>query len=81
MDNIVMAIVLRQIHMLGVEYILDDQTINSSKCGVVSLVFTIRRSYKKWAVVSEQHYFGYCTPLLRTFPAIPTYRVSWQPSQ
>ena len=29
MDNIIMAIVLSQIHMHAVEYILDDQTINS----------------------------------------------------
>ena len=63
MDNIIMAIVLCQIHMQAVEYILDDQTINSSKCGVVSLVFTNCRSFKKGAVVSEQHYFGYCTLL------------------
>ena len=28
MDNIIMAIVLRQIHMQAVEYILDDQMIN-----------------------------------------------------
>ena len=59
MDNIIMAIVLRQIHMQAVEYILDDQMINSSKCGVVSSVFTNCRSFKKGAVVSEQHYFGY----------------------
>ena len=48
--------------MQAVEYILDDQMINFSKCGVVSLVFTNCRSFKKGAVVSEQHYFGYCTP-------------------
>ena len=62
MDSIIMAIVLCQILMQVVKYILDDQTINSSKCGVVSLVFTNCRSFKKGAVVSKQHYFGYCTP-------------------
>ena len=29
MDSIILAIVLCQIHMQEVEYILDDQTINS----------------------------------------------------
>ena len=33
MDNIIMAIVLCQIHMQVVEYILDDQTINSEQVG------------------------------------------------
>ena len=33
MDSIIMAIVLYQIHMQGVEYILDDQTINSELFG------------------------------------------------
>ena len=46
MNSIILAIVLHQIHMHVVEYILDDQTINSSKCGVVSLVFTNCRSFK-----------------------------------
>ena len=31
MDNIIMAIVLCQIHVQAVEYILDDQTINSEQ--------------------------------------------------
>ena len=31
MDNIIMAIVLRQIHMQAVEYILDDRTIDSEQ--------------------------------------------------
>ena len=31
MDNIIMAIVLRQIHMQAVECIFDDQTINSEQ--------------------------------------------------
>ena len=31
MDDIIMAIVLCQIHMQAVEYILDDQTINSEQ--------------------------------------------------
>ena len=36
MDNIIMAIVLCQIHMQAVEYILDDQTINSEQvCGSI----------------------------------------------
>ena len=61
MNSIILAIVLRQIHVQAVEYIFDDQTINSSECGVVLLVFTNCRSFKKGAVVSEQHYFGYCT--------------------
>ena len=62
MNSIILAIVLCQIHMQAVEYILDDQTINSSKCEVVSVTFTNCRSFKKGAVVSEQCYFGYCTP-------------------
>ena len=62
MNSVILAIVLRQIHMQAVEYIFDDQMINSSECGVVSLVFTNCHSFKKGAVVSEQHYFGYCTP-------------------
>ena len=34
MDSIIMAIVLCQIHVQAVEYILDDQTINSEQvCG------------------------------------------------
>ena len=36
MDNIIMAILLRQIYVQSVEYILDDQTINSEQvCGSV----------------------------------------------
>ena len=36
MDNIIMAIVLSQIHMHAVVYILDDQTINSEQvCGSI----------------------------------------------
>ena len=36
MDSIIMAIVLCQIHMQTVEYILDDQTINSEQvCGSI----------------------------------------------
>ena len=36
MDSIVMAIVLSQIHVQAVEYILDDQTINSEQvCGSI----------------------------------------------
>ena len=36
MDSIIMAIVLCQIHMQAVEYILDDQTINSEQvCGSI----------------------------------------------
>ena len=31
MDNIIMAIVLCQIHVQAVKYILDDQTINSEQ--------------------------------------------------
>ena len=31
MDSITMAIVLSQIHVQAVEYILDDQTINSEQ--------------------------------------------------
>ena len=31
MDSIIMAIVFRQIHVQAVEYILDDQTINSEQ--------------------------------------------------
>ena len=30
---------------------------------VVSLTFTNYLSFKKGAVVSEQHYFGYCTQI------------------
>ena len=61
MNSIILAIGLCQIHMQAIEYILDNQTIDSSTCGVVSLVFTNCRSFKKGAVVIEQHYFGYCT--------------------
>ena len=43
--------------MQAVEYILDDQ----SKYEVVSLIFTKCFSFKKGAVVSGQHYFGYCS--------------------
>ena len=36
MDSIIMAIVLYQIHVQAVEYILDDQTINSEQvCGSI----------------------------------------------
>ena len=36
MDSIIMAIVLCQIHVQAVEYILDDQTINSEEvCGSI----------------------------------------------
>ena len=36
MDGIIMAIVLCQIHVQAVEYILDDQTINSEEvCGSI----------------------------------------------
>ena len=59
MHSIILAIVLHQIHMHVVEYILDDQTINSSKCGVVSLIYTNCHSFKE-AVISG-HYYGYCT--------------------
>ena len=59
--SINMTIVLRQIHMQAVECILDDQTIYSSKSGIVSLTFTNCHSFKKGAVVSKQHYCGYCT--------------------
>ena len=31
MDNIIMAVILRQIHVQAVEYILDDQPINSEQ--------------------------------------------------
>ena len=35
-DSIIMAIVLCQIHVQAVEYILDDQTINSEQvCGSI----------------------------------------------
>ena len=61
MDSIIMAIVLCQIHMQAVESILDDQTINSEQvCGSM-LIFTNYHSFKIGAVVSGQHYFGYCT--------------------
>ena len=33
MDNIIMAIALCQIHVQAVEYILDDQTMNSEQVG------------------------------------------------
>ena len=62
MDSIIMAIVLCQIHVQAVEYIFNDQTINSEECEIVSLTFTNCHSFKKGAVVSEQRYFGYCTP-------------------
>ena len=42
----------------AVEYTLDDQTI---KREVVSLIFINCCSSKKGAVVSGQHYVGYCT--------------------
>ena len=61
MDSIIMAILLCQIYVQSVEYILDDQTIIPSKCVVVSFIFTNHRSFKKEAVVSGQHYYGYCT--------------------
>ena len=36
MNSIIMAIVLCQIHVQAVEYILDDQTINSEQvCGSI----------------------------------------------
>ena len=36
MDSIIMAIVLCQIHVQPIEYILDDQTINSEQvCGSI----------------------------------------------
>ena len=36
MDCIIMAIVLSQIHVQAVEYILDDQTMNSEQvCGSI----------------------------------------------
>ena len=36
MDNIIMAILLCQIYVQSVEYILDDQTINSKQvCGSI----------------------------------------------
>ena len=36
MDSIIMAILLCQIYVLSVEYILDDQTINSEQvCGSI----------------------------------------------
>ena len=47
--------------MQAVEYILDDQTINSEQVWVVSLIFTNCRSFKKEAVVNGQHYYDYCT--------------------
>ena len=58
MNSIIMAILLCQIYVQSVEYILDDQTINSEQ---VSFIFTNHRSFKKEAVVSGQHYYGYCT--------------------
>ena len=52
MDNITMqAIVLCQIHVQAVEYILDDQTINSEQ--VCGSILHNHRSFKKEAVVSE----------------------------
>ena len=57
-----MAIVLCQIYVQAVEYILDDQIIIPSKCGVVSLIITNCRSLKKGSVVNKQRYFGYWTP-------------------
>ena len=47
--------------MQVVEYTLDDQPIIFNKCEEVLLIFTNYRSFKKEAVVSGQHYFGYCT--------------------
>ena len=36
MDNIILAILIRQIYVQSVEYILDDQTINSEQvCGSI----------------------------------------------
>ena len=61
MNSVILAIGLRQIHMQAVEHILDDQTKNSEQLWVVSLIFTNCRSFKKEAVVSRQHYYGYCT--------------------
>ena len=66
MDSIILAIILCQIHVQAIENIilLDDQIINSEQVHVhvvVSLIFTNYRSFKIGAVVSGQHYFGYCT--------------------
>ena len=58
MDSIILAIVLCQIYVQAVKYILDNQMINSSKCGLVSLIFTNYLSLKKGAVVSGQHYLA-----------------------
>ena len=39
MDSIIMAIVLCQLHVQAVEYILDDQAINSEQvCGSIGLL-------------------------------------------
>ena len=48
MDIIIMVIVLCHIYVRAVEYILDDQTINSEQ---ISLIFTNYCSFKE-AVVS-----------------------------
>ena len=49
MDSIIMVMVLCQIYVREVEYILDDQTINSEQvCGSI----VNYRSFKKEAVVS-----------------------------
>ena len=45
--------------MQAVEYILDDQTINSEQ--VWGSIITNCHSLKKGSVVNEQHYFGYWT--------------------
>ena len=47
--------------MQEVEYTLNDQPIILSKCEVVSLIFINCYSSKKGAVVSGQHYVGFCT--------------------
>ena len=53
MDNIILAILICQIYVQSVEYILDDQTINSEQvCGSISFIFTNHCSFKKEAVVN-----------------------------
>ena len=52
MNSVILAIGLCQIHMQAVEYILDDQTINSEQGEIVSLTSTNCCSFKKEAVIS-----------------------------
>ena len=42
--------------MQAVEYTLDDQSIILSNCQIVLLIFTNCHSFKKWAVISRQHF-------------------------